>query len=182
MPEKQKRSVWRCAVARRYASWPPQNKNKLARNSIRLFIPMQLPERLKEKGTELLLAGLVGSLGYLLTIVWTEFSAPFFQKVLPEISNKALFAIALTLLVLLLISCFTIVLLIRAINDKLKLRFGVYWDKKKNPHCPGCKKPISDYRQYGTHFGYGCMSCNRTILLERADGTPITAQEAMNSL
>ena len=23
-------------------------------------------------------------------------------------------------------------------------KYGVYWDKQKNPHCPSCKKPILD--------------------------------------
>ena len=50
-------------------------------------------ELIKEKSLGILLASIAGVFCYLFAIVWSEMSVPFVQKILPNISNKALLAV-----------------------------------------------------------------------------------------
>ena len=64
-------------------------------------------------------------------------------------------------------------------KNELRLHYGIYWDKKKNPYCPGCQKPVAygDYHLAGT--GYHCNTCNHVYALQDAQGKqvlPIQAQ------
>ena len=51
----------------------------------------------------------------------------------------------------------------------LKLKYGIYWDKAKNPYCPLCKNPVF-YGQYADKTGYHCKPCNHIFKLVDATG------------
>ena len=46
------------------------------------------------------------------------------------------------------------------IDKRLKLKYGIWVDKKRNPHCPSCKKPL----QLGLFDSYECIACNKTYI------------------
>ena len=51
-------------------------------------------------------------------------------------------------------------------RDKLQLKYGIYWDKNKNPFCPKCKIPLGAYdNYYMDDIGYLCKSCNKVYPL-----------------
>jgi hypothetical protein len=68
-------------------------------------------------------------------------------------------------------------------QSSLKLKYGAYWDKGKNPHCPTCQKPIGNYSEYdyGT-VGYLCRSCNNIVSLTDAMGNKINPERAISEL
>lgn len=45
------------------------------------------------------------------------------------------------------------------IDKQLKLRYGIYWDRKRNPHCPSCKKPLQPH----AYCTYQCIACDKYI-------------------
>ncbi|MBZ4187216.1 hypothetical protein K7B09_12880 [Thermomonas sp. RSS23] len=68
-------------------------------------------------------------------------------------------------------------------SDDLRLKYGVYWDKQKNPHCPSCKKPISGYASYQFHGkGYYCKPCNKVFPLTDAQGNTIEPAQVLSEL
>ena len=68
-------------------------------------------------------------------------------------------------------------------NDSFKLKYGIYWDKNKNPHCPSCQKPVATYNDYGhSGKGYYCKPCNQVFPLADASGKEVSPQQAIGEL
>jgi hypothetical protein len=44
-------------------------------------------------------------------------------------------------------------------DKRLKLKYGLYWDRKKNPRCPSCKKPLQVYN----YCTYHCLACDKNV-------------------
>jgi hypothetical protein len=100
----------------------------------------KLKELLQEKALELLLLGLAGALGSLLTIVWKEISAPLIQKVLPSISTIA-WASVTSILFLMLSMTWVYILLTRKKSRKYRhdKHLGIHFHKKTgDPFCSSC--------------------------------------------
>jgi hypothetical protein len=68
-------------------------------------------------------------------------------------------------------------------EEDLKLKYGIYWDKNKNPFCPNCKIPIGAYDEYYMDdTGYRCKSCEKIFPLTNAKGEQITPEQAIKEL
>jgi hypothetical protein len=65
---------------------------------------------------------------------------------------------------------------------RLKLRYGILWDKDGNPHCPACKNPGVNYGVYQGRPSYNCRPCNHVIHLADANGKAVTPEQAIASL
>lgn len=63
----------------------------------------------------------------------------------------------------------------------LRLKYGIYWDKAKNPYCPVCKKPVS-YGEYVEGFGYYCKPCSHVYPLADASGKEYTPKDVQELL
>jgi hypothetical protein len=63
-----------------------------------------------------------------------------------------------------------------------RLKYGIFWDSDKNPHCPNCKIPISGYDKYITGWGYYCKPCNKVFPLSDACGNDIKPYQAISEL
>lgn len=93
--------------------------------------------------------------------------------VLSLVSPQFLVRLLLSLLVILLLGLAYILL---SRNRGLRLKFGIYWDKAKNPHCPVCKNPVS-YGEYVEGFGYYCNPCSHVYSLSDASGKEYTPKD-----
>lgn len=110
----------------------------------------------------------------ILTAVYKYLPISFIPSILPLITLDRW--VQLSLLLLILVIALAILLRVRC-NDicriaeshknetkkltKLKLKYGIYWDKDKNPFCKKCKKPLSAFykiKTYGRTM-YKCRSC-----------------------
>lgn len=66
-------------------------------------------------------------------------------------------------------------------ND-LKLKFGAYWDKDKNPYCPGCKTPLSAKEGARYDQTLSCSKCKTDLKLVNEIGKSMTLGGARKSL
>ena len=92
-----------------------------------------------------------------------------------------LLAILVTSLALNLI--FFIVVWITSKKEPFRLKYGIYWDKDKNPHCPSCKIPVAAYGDYQmSGKGYYCKPCQKVFALADASGKNIDPVKVLAEL
>jgi len=125
------------------------------------------------------LAGLL--FGYQYDYLPLEISA-YIKKTIPQQELQgALLSVFLILLILSIVY-----LLFRNNESSLTLKYGIYWDSNKNPHCPICKKPVNRYDTYCVVMhhekGYMCGFCEKVAILANSNGEPVTPEEARKSL
>ena len=113
-------------------------------------------EQVKEKSLGIVLSIIFGVLGYLLTIVWSEISVPIVQKVLPNISNKALLAIILILFALITILSLWIYTLYQKISGLQTVPQGNILSKYEFDKRLGIYK----HNESGLYFCTSCLQSN----------------------
>lgn len=142
---------------------------------------MSFAEKLKDSilshAVEASAASIVVVMGFLVN----DIALPLLPYIEDAISKKSLLSLlVLSLFVNLSLLAFVWLL---ARKDELRLKYGIYWDKNKNPHCPSCKKPLSAFGDYGTSGkGYFCKSCSKVIPLTDAFGNGIKTETALSEL
>jgi hypothetical protein len=67
-------------------------------------------------------------------------------------------------------------------KPEFKLKYGIYWDSNKNPHCPNCKIPIAGYSTYQAGKGYYCKPCKKVFPLQDSAGNNIEPNQAVSEL
>ena len=67
-------------------------------------------------------------------------------------------------------------------KPEFKLKYGIYWDSDKNPHCPNCKIPTGAYNEYQTGWGYYCKPCGKIFPLTDAAGNDIKPEQVLREL
>ena len=142
---------------------------------------MTFIEKVKDSLASRAAEGIAASLTVLL--VWAAYEVA--PAVLPAIeaatSKKVLLALLITSLALNVV--FALVVWIGSKKEQFRLKYGIYWDKYKNPHCPACKIPVtaySDYQAYGK--GYYCKPCEKVFALADAAGRDIDPAKALEEL
>jgi len=65
---------------------------------------------------------------------------------------------------------------------KLTLRFGILWDKEKNPHCPVCRNAGVRFGVYQSKPSYFCNPCSKVYNIADASGNSLTPDEALAHL
>jgi hypothetical protein len=142
---------------------------------------MKVIDKLKDALAERAAEAIAASLTVLL--VWAAYQiAPAILPAIEDVvSKRVLLALLVTSAALNVI--FLVVVWYSSKGDGLRLKYGVYWDKQKNPHCPSCKKPISGYASYQFHGkGYYCKPCNKVYPLTDAQGNRIEPAQVLSEL
>lgn len=67
-------------------------------------------------------------------------------------------------------------------QPSLNLKYGILWDKDKNPHCPVCKHGGLNYNEWNYQIGYFCNSCDKVFGLTDASGNNIKRADAVATL
>jgi hypothetical protein len=67
-------------------------------------------------------------------------------------------------------------------KDKLTPKFGVLWDRNKEPHCLSCKAYLTRQPRSDIVMNFSCHKCNDFITLITDDGKDITLIEAQKLL
>jgi len=67
-------------------------------------------------------------------------------------------------------------------RTEFKLRYGIYWDAGKNPHCPNCRIPISGYGEYQSDTGYYCKPCKKVFPLQDSAGKDVHPSQVVGEL
>lgn len=109
----------------------------------------------------------VAALSILLVYVAGQL-APVALPLLDALSNRVLLALMLASLLINVLLALLIYYVTR--KSPLRLKYGIYWDKERNPHCPACEKPVAAYGEYNSGWGYYCKPCGKVFPLADAAG------------
>lgn len=133
----------------------------------------KLIEGIKEKA----ITGVI--VGISIFFLWglRELTKGLYEKIEPiVIDHLGKRELLITLIMLIAIIIFLSIILLK--KKDMKLQYGIYWDKDKNPHCPSCKKPLGSYGEYQLGSGFYCQSCN-TIQPMSNRGVALTTVQAL---
>jgi hypothetical protein len=139
--------------------------------SYKCHILMKIIEKIKEVTTIQIISSLSG---VLILLIWS-----IYQDVLPLILPTIIQQLPKIVLLkgLIIISAFILLLVALSLSLYLKLKtkltpkFGIFWDKNKEPYCPACEKPLSQYGPYNIPntnkivYSFRCVKCDKHISL-----------------
>ena len=141
---------------------------------------MNFGERVKETIITRSAEGLALSVSVI--VIWA--CSKIGPAILPALESSLSKSLLVTLLLASFALNFVFLLLFWITRKKsdFKLKYGIYWDSDKNPHCPNCKIPIGAYSEYQTGWGYYCKPCGNIYPLTNAAGTDIKPEQAVAEL
>jgi hypothetical protein len=123
-----------------------------------------------------------------MAILSLSLSVPFLGEGLQKVglSIELLTKTEIRLILFLVVVCIGLMLLyallvIHSYND-LTLKYGIYWDKNKNSHCPSCKTPVIYGEYYVGGTGYKCIPCKKVYPLADNLGNKLTPDQALSLL
>ena len=121
-------------------------------------------ERLKDKWSDWLLGSVIAAVGWLIAIVGKTILEPVVEDLAsPQMQRALLPSLALSLVANVVLCG---VVLYQRFADRMVIRFGIFWDRNLQPHCPGCKTPLHScgWRQPG--WGFDCSKCCKVVMLQ----------------
>ena len=143
---------------------------------------MKITELIKEHAIKLILSGIFAILGFLIGSIYSETFKTSSSTVLQAMSKTLI----LKMLLFVIVVCIILFALVIYFYLKTRLipKFGVLWDKKKEPHCTNCEKPFGRYKvRLGTNAaGLYCVKCKQSLPLMTDEGERITLIKAKKLL
>jgi hypothetical protein len=138
----------------------------------------------KEKVKETIISRATEGLAVSVSIIVIWVSSKVGPVILPAIESSLSKSLLVSLLLASLALNIVFLGLFRVFRKKIdfRLKYGIYWDSDKNPHCPNCKIPISGYDKYITGWGYYCKPCNKVFPLSDASGNDVKPHQAISEL
>lgn len=109
---------------------------------------MNFRERVKESIVTRAAEGLAVSVTII--VIWAV--SKIGPAVLPSLESNLSKSLLLSLFLASMALNLVLVVLFWVIfkRAEFKLKYGIYWDSAKNPHCPNCKIPVAGFGDYGT--------------------------------
>ncbi|WP_339412816.1 hypothetical protein [Pseudomonas sp. EA_35y_Pfl2_R5] len=144
---------------------------------------MSFIEKTKEAILSKAVEASIASISALLLFIFYQISPVIITAIESAISQKTLLALlALSIVTNIFLLALVILTNSKSKND-LYLKFGVYWDKDKNAHCPICKNVLSTNNRFGPlSEEYYCNPCKKLTYTTNATGEQIPRQEAIERL
>jgi len=141
---------------------------------------MSLKDKVKEVFESRIAEGLAASVTVI--VIWAAYKiTPVIMPAIESVlSVQIIFPLLLASFALNII--FLILFWVLTKRPEFKLKYGIYWDSEKNPHCPNCKIPIGGYAEYDAGKGYYCKPCKKIFPLTDANGNNIDPQQVINEL
>jgi len=141
---------------------------------------MKFKDKLKDSITSKAAEGLAVAASII--VLWA--ATKITPVVLPAIESGLSKEVMVSLLLSSLALNIVLVILFWVLHKKpeFKLKYGIYWDKDKNPHCPNCKIPIGAYSEYSAGNGYYYKPCGKIFPLTDANGNDINPQQVIDEL
>ncbi|AMC35364.1 hypothetical protein [Janthinobacterium sp. B9-8] len=142
---------------------------------------MHLINKLSEKMMEHIAEAAIASVSVLLVFAAKELSPIVLPLIESKLSNQTLLSLFLASLAINLI--LAVLIYVASKKPDFNLKYGIYWDSKKNPHCPACQKPVAGYSDYGASGkGYYCKPCKQIFPLTDVSGNDISPSQAISEL
>jgi hypothetical protein len=140
---------------------------------------MSLANKLKEKVVER--AAEIAVTPIVVLLIWVGHElVPILLPLADSISKQIFLALLLASLLINVLLAFLISVATK--KPPFRLKYGIYWDAEKNPHCPSCKTPVAGYAQYSIGAGYQCKPCGKIYPLTDADGNDIKPSRVIGEL
>ncbi len=141
---------------------------------------MSFKEKLKDSITSRAAEGLAVAASVIVLWAATKIAPVVMPAIESSLPNKVTVSLLLASLALNILLVVLFWVLYK--KSEFKLKYGIYWDKDKNPHCPNCKIPIAGYAKYQTGTGYYCEPCKKIFPLQDASGNNINPDQAVSEL
>lgn len=109
--------------------------------------------------TQSLIQDQIGKIIGLLFLSLSSYLAAFGETLLPVDKLSTIKAPIWAKTICILLLAIVLLLVYILLDKRLKLRYGIYWDRKKNPYCPSCKKPL----QLKNYCAYRCVACDKAV-------------------
>jgi hypothetical protein len=141
---------------------------------------MTLAEKIKEKILSHAVEASAASITVLLGWAFSEITPillPYIEAAATKKLLLSLFGLSLLLNLMLLALVWFL-----SRGSQLRLKYGIYWDRSKNPHCPSCKTPLAAYGHYQTGRSYYCKACKKPFPLADATGRHMNPTDVLNEL
>ena len=70
------------------------------------------------------------------------------------------------------------------LRNRLRIVFGIKWDRNATAYCPGCDKPLTEYKEGPPHTGphFSCLTCHSALGIHDDTGKALTLLEAKRRL
>lgn len=141
---------------------------------------MSFGDKVKESIVNRAAEGLAVSVSVILIWVASKVAPVIMPALESNLSKSLLLSLFLAALALNII--FVVVFWVTLKKPEFSLKYGIYWDPNKNPHCPNCKIPIAGYAEYQAGKGYYCKPCKKVFPLQDAAGNDISPSQAVGEL
>ncbi|EPF2931141.1 hypothetical protein ACSL9C_004088 [Vibrio navarrensis] len=143
---------------------------------------MSLKEKIENAFVSKAAEGVAVAVGVLVIWVGKKIAPIVIPALEKNLSNEVLVSLLLASLALNLLILILFWVLNKSSKPEFLLKYGIYWDREKNPHCPNCKTPIGGYNEYSEGWGYYCKPCNKIFPLTDASGNDIKPEQAIREL
>ncbi|MCU8343686.1 hypothetical protein M2G52_21045 [Vibrio vulnificus] len=143
---------------------------------------MSFKERFAEAFISKSAEGVAVCLGVIFIWAATELAPVVIPALEDHLPKAALVSLLIASLGFNIVLVFLFWILNRKDSSGFKLKYGIYWDSDKNPHCPNCSKPVSAYNEYFKGWGYYCNSCKELCPVTDHTGADIKPEKVMSEL
>lgn len=140
---------------------------------------MSFPDKVKNAVQDRLIESAFAAITVLLAWLLSIIGPGIWESISASVPARAIFPV---LLLSILTNIVLGALIYRAYRrPEFELRYGIYWDSGRNPHCPVCKKPVyyDTWHMHGT--GYFCKPCNKVTPLKDAHGKEVQPADVFKS-
>jgi hypothetical protein len=141
---------------------------------------MSFGEKVKESIVNRAAEGLAVSVSIILIWVVSKIGPAILPALESSLSKSLLVSLLLASLALNLV--FVVLFWVTRKKSEFRLKYGIYWDSDKNPHCPNCKIPIAGYSEYSAGIGYYCKPCKKVFPLQDSAGKDVEPSQAESEL
>lgn len=140
----------------------------------------KLKELLLEHTLTLVVIPALVLFGTLLWAVFPPLFEPLWLRLEPRMLQRILGLALLAILVLLAY----VLYLHHRLRNRLRVVFGIKWDRNLTAYCPGCDKPLTEYKEGRSHTGphFSCLTCHSALGIHDDTGRALTLLEAKQRL
>ncbi len=137
-----------------------------------------------EKVRELIISRAAEGLAVSVSVIFIWVASKIGPVILPALESSLSKSLLVSLLLASLALNLVLVVLFWVFrkHPEFKLKYGIYWDSDKNPHCPNCKIPIAGYSTYQSGKGYYCKPCKKVFPLQDSAGNDIEPNQVVSEL
>lgn len=146
---------------------------------------MEIIDTIKESSTKYFLSSLFGLLILLIGAIYQDILPILYPEIIQKLPKEVFLKITTLAILLFVLSSVLSFIFYLKLKNKLTPKFGVVWDKGKEPYCPNCEKPLKKYTfelDGNITAGIDCAKCNKSFKLITDEGERLTLPEAKTLL